>query len=217
MPSRGVDRKGAHDRSKRFRPTPGGVNHGENLDDVIIQTVRDDIRLDGIAPRFPALCENGASSSMHKVFHFDCPREQYHCDASVIWCFDSRFELAFQKFLKRLGILRADPVRIAGGPKSLASPARDFEREFVLEQVGASMRLHGTDRVVLAMHSDCGAYGGLAAFGGNTETEAAHHANELRRATDVLRLRFRCVSIEGYFIDFEGVWRVDGDGRGQTA
>jgi hypothetical protein len=30
--------------------------------------------------------------AMKKAFHFDAPRERYHCDAAVIWCFDNRFE-----------------------------------------------------------------------------------------------------------------------------
>jgi carbonic anhydrase len=34
--------------------------------------------------------------------------------------------------------------------------------EFVLEQIRKSIRLHGTRRVILMVHSDCGAYGGLA-------------------------------------------------------
>lgn len=37
---------------------------------------------------------------MKKVFHFDAPREKYHCDAAVVWCFDNRFQLGFTKFLR---------------------------------------------------------------------------------------------------------------------
>lgn len=57
-------------------------------------------------------------------------------------------------------------IRVAGGAKCLATPDPESERDFVLEQIPKSIRLHGTDRVVLMVHSDCGAYGGLAAFGG---------------------------------------------------
>ena len=41
---------------------------------------------------------------MRKVFHFDSPREKYHCDASVVGCFDNRFETACRKLLKRIGV-----------------------------------------------------------------------------------------------------------------
>jgi hypothetical protein len=55
---------------------------------------------------------------MNKVFHFDAPREKYHCDAAIIWCFDNRFEVG-------IGVANPDPIKIAGGAKCLASP--DFE------------------------------------------------------------------------------------------
>ena len=150
-------------------------------------------------------------ASMRKVLHFDSPREKYHCDAAVVWCYDNRFELAFRKLLKRIGIARADPIRIAGGAKCLATPDHESEREFVLEQIRKSMRLHGTDRVVLMLHSDCGAYGGLGAFGGDAQAEARHHADELRRAAACLRQALPEVSVACYYVDFEGVWTADPD------
>ena len=107
--------------------------------------------------------------SLRKVFHFDAPREKYHCDAAILWCFDNRFELGFRKFLKRIGIIYSDPIKIAGGAKCMASPELETDREFVLEQIRKSMRLHGTRRVILMLHSDCGAYGGLAGRFGNSE------------------------------------------------
>jgi carbonic anhydrase len=49
------------------------------------------------------------------------------------------------------------------------------------------MKLHGTQRVILMVHSDCGAYGGLAGrFGGDAAAEAEHHERELQRAADNL-------------------------------
>ena len=78
-----------------------------------------------------------------------------------------------RKFLKKRGIWWADPLKIAGGAKAFASPADESERSFALGQVRTSMRLHGTNRVMPMVHTDCGAYGGLEAFGGNEEREAA--------------------------------------------
>jgi len=68
---------------------------------------------------------------MKKVFHFDSPREKYQCDAVILWCFDNQFELAFRKFLGRIGIVHSDPIKIAGGAKCLASPEHETDREFV--------------------------------------------------------------------------------------
>src|SRR5882672_5356386 len=117
------------------------------------------------------IMEKKEGSPVKKVFHFDAPREKYLCDAAVIWCFDNRFELGFRKFLKRRGVSNTDPVKIAGGAKWLATPELEAEREFVLEQIRKSIHLHGTRRVILMLHSDCGAYGGLEQFGGDTGVE----------------------------------------------
>jgi hypothetical protein len=157
-------------------------------------------------PIFVILNDGG---SMRKVLHFDSPRESYHCDAAVVWCYDNRFELALRKLLKRTGIAHADAIRVAGGAKCLATPERESEREFVLDQIRKSIRLHGTGRVVLMVHSDCGAYGGLAAFGGDAQSETRHHAGELRRAAECLRQALPEVSVVCYYVDFEGVWIAD--------
>ncbi|MGO9862257.1 MAG: carbonic anhydrase [Terriglobales bacterium] len=147
---------------------------------------------------------------MKKVFHFDAPREKYQCDAAILWCFDNRFEVGFQKFLKRIGVVHADPIKIAGGAMCLASPEHESDRQFVLDQIRKSIRLHGTKRVILKLHSDCGAYGGLAAgFGGDAQAEAVLHQRELQRAAANLSQAIPGLEIEAYFVDFEGVWEVE--------
>ena len=147
---------------------------------------------------------------MNKVFHFDAPREKYHCDAAIVWRFDNRFELGFRKFLKRIGVTNSDPIKVAGGAKCLASPDQESEREFVVEQIRKSMRLHGTKRVILMLHTDCGAYGGLVAgFGNDSEAERLHHRSDLSRAADYLERAIPGLEIESYFVDFEGVWAVE--------
>ncbi len=147
---------------------------------------------------------------MRKVFHFDAPRDKYLCDAAIVWCFDNRFDLGFRKFLKRIGVSNSDPIKIAGGAKCLASPELESERQFVLEQIRKSIRLHGTRRVILMLHSDCGAYGGLAeGFGGDLAAERIHHREELRLAAENLARAVPGIEIERYFVDFEGVWEPD--------
>jgi hypothetical protein len=84
-----------------------------------------------------------------KVFHFDSQTDMYRADACVVSCFDARFELVTRKFLKKRGIWWADPLKIAGGAKTFASPAEGSERTFALEQVRTSIRRHGTNRVML--------------------------------------------------------------------
>jgi carbonic anhydrase len=146
---------------------------------------------------------------MRKVFHFDSPRERYKCEAAVVWCFDNRFELVLRKLLKRLGVGYFDPIRIAGGTKYLASTDDEANRTFVLEQIRISMRLHETKTVILMLHSDCGAYGGLAAFAGDADKEAENHRAELQRATSYLLSQIPELTVKPYFVDFEGVWEID--------
>jgi carbonic anhydrase len=149
-------------------------------------------------------------SIVKKVFHFDSPRARYSCDAAVLWCFDSRFDLGFRKFLKRIGVVNADPIKVAGGAKSLASPDPETDREFVLEQIRKSIRLHDTKRVILMVHSDCGAYGGLAeGFGGDAQAEASHHQRELALAAANLMKAIPGIEIQAYFVDFEGIWDAE--------
>lgn len=145
---------------------------------------------------------------MKKVYHFDARRERYVCDAAVVWCFDNRFETGFRKFLRHVGVEYWDAIKLAGGTKCLASPEDESARQFVLDQIRLSMRLHSTRRVILMLHSDCGAYGGLEAFA-DAQAEAAHHTAELRRAAENLAAAIPGIKVEPYFVDFEGVWAVE--------
>jgi carbonic anhydrase-like protein len=146
---------------------------------------------------------------MRKVFHFDAPREQYTADAAVVMCFDLRFNLSVHKFLKKIGAPNYDLIKVAGGAKCLASPENEAEREFVLAQIRKSIQLHRTPRVILTVHSDCGAYEAIKPFHGFEGGEAAHHEMELQAAATMLHKEIPGVKVEGYFVDFEGVWQVD--------
>jgi hypothetical protein len=143
---------------------------------------------------------------MRKVFHFDISNDAYVADAAVVWCFDHRFDLPFRKFLERRGLRRIDAIKLAGGAKALASPDSESERTFVLDQIRKSIALHATSHVILMTHSDCGGYGGLAAFGNDPGFEAEQLSRELARAGDYLGTRIPGVRISTFFVNFEGVW-----------
>ena len=145
---------------------------------------------------------------MKKIFHFDSPAEPYVADAAVLCCFDYRISTVVRKFLKKQGIERADMIVVAGGAKTLASPRNDFEQDFILEQVRMSIRLHQSERVLVMSHSDCATYGGLAHFKGDRQAEAEHHRRELLRAGELLTANFPGISVEPYFVKFDGVWEV---------
>jgi hypothetical protein len=148
---------------------------------------------------------------MQEIFHFDSPSGQYIADAAVLCCFDQRIREATHKFLERQGILRPDMIVIAGGARTLASPRNDFERDFILEQVRMSIRLHRTQRMFLMSHSDCATYGGLAAFEGDKGREAQHHRLELERAAELVKTNFPELTVTCFFVNFDGVHAVNAD------
>jgi hypothetical protein len=116
--------------------------------------------------------------------------------------------MALRKLVKRLGVAHFDPIRVAGGAKCLAGDESEADRQFVLEQLRKSVNLHGTETVLLMLHSDCGAYGGLAAFDNDAAREAENHRNDLHRAVDFLQSNLPQLNVLGYFVDFEGVWEA---------
>jgi len=142
---------------------------------------------------------------MQKIFHFDSPPDPYIADAAVLCCFDERIRQATNKFLERQGIARPDMIVVAGGAKTLASPRNDFERDFILEQIRMSIRLHHTKQMFLMSHSDCATYGGLAAFDGDREREVQHHRLELQRAAELVRANFPELQVSCFFVNFDGV------------
>jgi carbonic anhydrase len=146
---------------------------------------------------------------MKKIFHFDSPPEAYVADAAVLSCFDQRIRLAVTKFLQRQGILKPDMIVVAGGAKTLASPRNDFERDFILEQVRMSVRLHQTSQIFLMSHSDCATYGGLKAFGGDAKREMDHHRQELGRAAELVSQHFPELTLKRFFVDFGGIHSAD--------
>jgi carbonic anhydrase len=154
---------------------------------------------------------------MRKVFHFDSHPAPYRADAAVLCCFDYRIGTAVRKFLKKQAIERADMIVVAGGAKTLASPRNHFEQDFILEQVRMSIRLHQTKRVLVMSHSDCATYGGLAHFKGDRDAEADHHRGELLRAAELLTENFPNISVEPYFVKFDGIWEVKGEDHLRSA
>src|SRR5437763_1259979 len=153
---------------------------------------------------------------MRNIFQLISPSEIYICDAVFIWCLDSNFEPGFRKMLKRIGVFQADSIRIAGGAKALVSPKYESNRLFVIDQLRIAMQLHGAKRVVLMVHSDCGAYGGLVAFGNDPRKEAENHNADLQKAAAYIKSVIPELAVEAYFIDFEGVWQIELHGEQQS-
>ena len=131
-------------------------------------------------------------------------KDHYRADACIVWCFDDRFSKALDSYIIEKGLVHLDIVKIAGGAKELATPSDEHNREFVLGQILASIRLHHTRRVVLMNHADCGAYGGSKVFGDN-KREKDFHQRELEAGRDFLAKHIPGVPIDIIYVDFDNV------------
>lgn len=144
-----------------------------------------------------------------KIAAADTPRVHYHADAAVVWCFDDRFSGLLAAFLEAKGIAHKDLICIAGGLKTLTSPAKESDRDFVLAQIQGSMALHDAKTVYLMAHSDCGKYGGIKAFDGDENKELEHIRAEAQKAEEYLKINLPFgVHVESVFADFDGIYQL---------
>lgn len=129
----------------------------------------------------------------------------YTADAAVVWCYDNRFWKSFRTLVEKEGLKHFDPIVVAGGAKSIASPNKKAEREFLLKQIEISIKLHHTSRVILMNHVDCGAYGGSKTFGNDVEREFSTHEKELEAAKKLIKKKFPKVKVDIVFVNFTGI------------
>jgi carbonic anhydrase len=141
---------------------------------------------------------------MEKILSFNSPREHYTADACIVWCFDDRFSGLLNIFAKDLK--NYDLVKVAGGAKALAGEATP-ERDFVLDQIKKSIALHGTKKVILMLHRDCGAYGGSKSFA-DLDTETKNQTEQLAAAKQFLANEIPDVPIETDFAEFDGLYKI---------
>lgn len=133
----------------------------------------------------------------------------YIADACVVWCFDDRFTGLLEKFIAAKGWEHVDLVKVAGGAKGLASPANNAEREYLLDQIAKSIKLHHPPLIVLMVHADCGAYGKKFDKPGDEEN---FYAGELEKSESAVRnfllQNGAAAKVEKYFADFSGLVKI---------
>ncbi|MGH7253192.1 MAG: hypothetical protein ACREIE_05270 [Nitrospiraceae bacterium] len=107
-----------------------------------------------------------------------------------------------------MGIFRYDPVAVAGGAKVFASPEKEQDFDFMMRELGKSIRLHKTKRCLLFTHHDCGAYGGFERFNKNADEEFRFHQAEHQKIQQNILARFPDLKVETFFVDRTGVIRT---------
>ena len=114
----------------------------------------------------------------------------HKCKALVLHCMDFRFISKINEYLASQDLMgNFDDVSIAGACKNFVSPQNDAERELLLKQIEISRRLHGMEEVILMNHTDCGAYGGHAAFE-SAEAEYRKHVEDMEASKKMILERW---------------------------
>lgn len=139
------------------------------------------------------------------LFTQESKSDAYEAQAFVLRCFDARFWGTTKEFLKFMGLIRFDPVTVAGGAKVFASSDKEQDFDFMMRELENSIGLHKTKRCLLFTHHDCGAYGGFKRFNNNAEEEFKFHQEEHRKIRKNILTRFPNLKIETFFIDSNGV------------
>ncbi|MDP3772096.1 MAG: hypothetical protein Q8Q94_01815 [bacterium] len=139
------------------------------------------------------------------LFKFTTDLTHYTAEAFAVRCFDNRFWKAFHAFIKNKKLGHIDTESVAGGAKIFASPEMESDRDFMFRELEKSIQLHHTRCVMLFTHHDCGAYGGLARFGGDSAAELAFHREEHANARAVILTRFPDLVAGSYFISADEI------------
>jgi carbonic anhydrase len=109
------------------------------------------------------------------------------CSTMVLHCMDFRLGSAIRDELENRGILNdCDIVAIAGAGKTIVSKIEQVAwHDTAMSHIDLSKRLHSIDNLVIMNHTDCGAYGGRAAFESHA-AEQKQHENDLRDAKEIV-------------------------------
>lgn len=139
----------------------------------------------------------------------------HHCEAALITCEDFRLHQrkdgrnAIAEFIKTEGI-DCDIITRGGAAKDLIFPKGEglsavlkfFLKKFftrsILRDVGVSVSLHQANKVYLAHHEDCGAYGGKKAFAGD-EAEKNKHRADMKKAGEIIKKKFPEIKIKLFY------------------
>ena len=100
----------------------------------------------------------------------------HQCKASMVHCMDFRLAKVLKDYMESEGLLGdCDIISIAGATKNL---------DFILGQIDTSIRLHGTQEVIICHHTDCGAYKEMQF--GSFEEECKFQIAEMEKAKNAI-------------------------------
>lgn len=127
------------------------------------------------------------------------PRDMPHnVNDCVITCMDHRFQqLIYQKLKNEHHLERYDRLAWAGSSKAVADGT-------LIPQIQASHRLHNIKKVWIWDHTDCGGFGGLAAFGNDEPKEIQAHFESQKKAAAAIHQVLPQLAVNTFVINLEG-------------
>ncbi len=126
------------------------------------------------------------------------------CSACLLFCTDFRLSGQLEDFIRRHGLAEdgVDVIRVFGAVRSLVRPAETRDREFLLEQLEFSHKLHKIREIHLINHEDCGAYG-EEDFPAHRE-EYQRQREDLLKARDIVLERLPWVEVSPWYLRLDG-------------
>lgn len=115
-------------------------------------------------------------------------------------CLDWRLHPQIENYFKQ-NFGDCDLCVTAGSIKGLIDPAT---RNYFLDQIDISKRLHDCKEAILTMHMDCGAFGGSANFE-TRDQEISHHKRLLEQAGAIIGEAFPDLQVKLFMIDLENL------------
>jgi len=137
----------------------------------------------------------------------------HYCPVIVYHCIDFRLIKETMRFIdERYGLGKCDIVSVAGAGKGIADKEKEEEngenineeriiddhknfRCYLLRQAKLSYNLHGSRKVVLIHHSDCGVYNNSYVFNSGEE-EKQKQIEDMRKAEVVIKKLLPDVTVE---------------------
>jgi len=111
---------------------------------------------------------------------------KHTCKGAILHCIDFRLGPSIKAWLEKEGLLGdCDIISVAGAAKNMDVPVAQLE---------LSHKLHETSVIILMNHTDCGAYGGRAAFESN-EDETETHFQAMKEAKELLMEKFPDIQV----------------------
>jgi len=134
-----------------------------------------------------------------------------YCPNVLLRCVDPRFHASLEQALPLWltplsGSGRFASMALPGGARALLDPT---SQPVVLEALETAIRALESNRLIIANHADCRAYGGSEQRGRPHEEEA-FHAEQLRQAREIVQAAYPRVEVLLLYQDWESIAEVEG-------